>query len=265
MRQHARRARDGLTLVELLVGLAIISIIMVGLGYIFRQAVTCHNIASGQAEIHQEARVIFHYLRRELSGIPREGRLVVASPAAAASEWGVNVYSDVLAFTTATPLPVRKSTLEADDLVYNNLAAVCYYRWLPTPDAAPPRQILYRIMDRMDTGETIGDLGGSAPDFGIAPPRANPAERDQLALRVITPFAGGSLSKGAFEVEVYDTVTGAFQPVDGSDSFDSAVKGLPRALRVHLRLWDRKRHVIDEETGERGLEFVETFKIPAAD
>jgi len=279
MMRRTRRVARGVTLIELIVGMGIISILFVGLGYIFQQAVAAHSIATGQAEIHQQVRAVFDYLGRELNGIPRDGRLVVASPAGAAdptgpfAPLGVTVYSDVLCFTTATPLPVRKSvpdllTDPPDDLIYNNLAGVCYFRWRPSSDAKPVQQALYRVMDRLDTGETISDLGvGSIPA-----PSANPTARDQLAIRVVTPLAGAPSSYGAFEVEygVYNKVTREleFFAVEdgGTEVYDSATTGLlPRAIRVKLRCWDRSKHVRDEDSGERGIEFQETFAIPAGE
>jgi len=252
MARRTRRPIQGLTLIELIVGMGILSLVFLVLGYIFHQAETAHRIAKGQAEIHQEVRAAFNYLSRELSGIPQEGRLVLASPQGALNTWGVTVHGDVITFTTATPMPVRDSTDRADILTYHNFGAVCYYRF---------QQMLYRVMDRMDTGETIGDLGVGC----VVPPLTDPDTQDQLALRVVTPYAGGSATYGAFEVDYYDTATGTFLPVDGSDTYDSASRGLPRAIRVRLRCWDRGMHIRDEVTGERGIEFQEVLRISAAD
>ena len=156
--------------------------------------------------------------------------------------------------STATPLPVRHSSDPGDRLAYGNFGGVCYYRW---------QQIIYRVMDRMDTGETIDDLGVG----GVVAPLATPDTQDQLVLRTITSQSGAPTPYGAFEVDYYDAATGTFLPVDdgGTEVYDSATRGLPRAIRVRLRCWDRVGHVRDEDSGERGIEFQETFAIPAGE
>ena len=272
-----RNPKSGITLIELLVGLGVITIIFLALGLIFQQAVDATNVGTGQGEIHQQARAVFDYLGQELRGIPRDGRVVIASPSDALSRWGVGVHGDVLAFTTATVFPVRHSgaggvASDADPPTDANFGAVCYYRWYPSAVAPPAQQILYRTLDRLDLktqSDTVNIL-----TLGILDPRPYdpPVVQDLLALRAVTPTAGGSTIYGAFEVDYYDTATGRFLPVtdlaEGAPGtlrvYDSAQRGLPRAIRVHLRLQDRRMHVRDEVRRERGAEFEETFWIPAA-
>ena len=263
MTDSAVKRTRGITLVELLVGLGIITIVFLALGYIFQQAVQANNIATGQAEIHQQARAVFEFLGRELRGIPRRnGRLVLTSPNGALTRWNVNVQGDVVAFTTATPLPLRKSDEDTDPYINANFGAVCYFRWMPSLSANREHQVLYRVVDRMDSGQSLSTLSLS--------PIEDPAEEDQLALRVVTPLAaedGGSQIEGAFEVAFYDDATGAFVPLadGGREVYDSETDGLPRAIRVRLRCWDRRKHVRDEVRKERGIEFQETYWLPAAE
>lgn len=261
--------RRGVTMVELLVAMGIISFIFLALGFVFSQAVRANNIGCGTAEVHQQARAVLNYLGRELAGIPRDGRLVLTSPAGALARWNVTVQGDVIAFTTGTPQPLRRSEDPAAPPAYVGFGAVCYYRWYASASDSPPYQMLFRVADRLDSGETLTHLNAriyAVPPNRGAHPYDTPDLQDQLAQHVVTPFASGSTVYGAFEVAFYDRASGAFVPLEdgGTEVYDSAVRGLPPAVRVRLRVFDHGGSVRDEVSGERGIEFEETYWLPAA-
>jgi type II secretory pathway pseudopilin PulG len=271
-----RASQAGVTMIELIVSMGVISLVFVGLGEIFYQAVSATNIGNAQGEVHQQARTVFDHLGQDLRGVPRGSRLIVRSPVRVLATWGVTVHGDVLAFVTATPRPVRKSTTALDPLVRQNFAGVCYYRWhrhdIPINAVKAADARLFRVLDRLDTGGALADLN-------VGPLDPPPTE-DEIALRLVTPRKGSILPYGAFEIEVYSPLTGTFIPIadgispdnpaGGVQEWDSARDGMPRAIRVRLRLVDQSAdrgepHLRDDVRGERGVEFVETFWLAAGE
>ena len=122
------RYKTGLTLIELMVAVAILSVMIVGVGYVFTQTSGAVRLTQTHMEANAAVRAADRQIREDLRQLTKDGFLCIVGPGPGTPANGDELTPPVLLFTATGRFPSHTATA-----VVANAAIVAY---MPVEDAA---------------------------------------------------------------------------------------------------------------------------------